>query len=125
MEGYAWSDVAAMREIGRDRQLVRLNQDMTQQALAVQTGVSRSAIGPVENGRPASTRALVQLLRAPGRSDVPEVLEGSAAILTRPNRSGTIRCARGRGPRAASTGSAGRESGVRQRVSRHATWESE
>ena len=69
-----------MRKIDRNRQLVRLNQDMTQQALAVQTGVSRSAIGPVKNSRPASTRALVQLLRAPGRSDVPEVLEGSAAI---------------------------------------------
>ena len=68
-----------MREIGRDRQLVRLNQDMTQQALAVQTGLSRLTINQVGNGRPISTLTLVQLLRALGRLDVGSA-GGSAAI---------------------------------------------
>ena len=80
MDWYALSDVAAVREIGRNLQLIRLNQDITQQELAVQTGLSRLTISQVENGRPASTLTLVQLLRALGRLDVLEVLEESATI---------------------------------------------
>ena len=55
VDGYARSDAAAMRKIDRNRQLVRLNQDMTQQAPAVQTGLSRLAIDSVENGRGGPT----------------------------------------------------------------------
>lgn len=80
MDWYALSDVAAVQEIGRNLQLIRLNQDITQQELAVQTGLSRLTISQVENGRPASTLTLVQLLRALGRLDVLEVLEESATI---------------------------------------------
>lgn len=80
MDWYALSDVATVREIGRNLQLIRLNQDITQQELAVQTGLSRLTISQVENGRPASTLTLVQLLRALGRLDVLEVLEESATI---------------------------------------------
>ncbi|MBC8084745.1 MAG: helix-turn-helix transcriptional regulator [Hymenobacter sp.] len=80
MDWYALSDMAAVREIGRNLQLIRLNQDISQQELAVQTGVSRFTISQVENGRPASTLTLVQLLRALGRLDVLEVLEESATI---------------------------------------------
>jgi transcriptional regulator with XRE-family HTH domain len=80
MDWYALSDVAAVREIGRNLQLIRLNQDISQQELAVQSGLSRLTISQVENGRPASTLTLVQLLRALGRLDVLEVLEQSATI---------------------------------------------
>ena len=80
MDWYALSDVAAVKAIGRNLQLIRLNQDISQQELAVQTGLSRLTISQVENGRPASTLTLVQLLRALGRLDVLEVLEESAAI---------------------------------------------
>ena len=80
MDWYALSDVAAVREIGRNLQLIRLNQDISQQELAVQTGLSRLTISQVENGRPASSLTLVQLLRALGRLDVLEVLEESATI---------------------------------------------
>ncbi|GAB3323409.1 hypothetical protein GCM10027511_32370 [Hymenobacter humi] len=80
MDWYALSDLAAVREIGRNLQLIRLNQDISQQELAVQTGLSRLTISQVENGRPASTLTLVQLLRALGRLDVLEVLEESATI---------------------------------------------
>jgi transcriptional regulator with XRE-family HTH domain len=80
MDWYALSDVAAVREIGRNLQLIRLNQDISQQELALQTGLSRLTISQIENGRPASTLTLVQLLRALGRLDVLEVLEQSANI---------------------------------------------
>ncbi len=80
MDWYALSDLAAVREIGRNLQLIRLNQDISQQELALQTGLSRLTISQVENGRPASTLTLVQLLRALGRLDVLEVLEESATI---------------------------------------------
>ena len=80
MDWHALSDVAAVQEIGRNLRLMRLNQDLSQQELAVQTGLSRLTISQVENGRPASTLTLVQLLRALGRLDVLEVLEESAAI---------------------------------------------
>ncbi len=80
MDWYALSDVAAIKEIGRNLQLMRLNQDISQQELATQAGLSRLTISQVENGRPASTLTLVQLLRALGRLDVLEVLEESATI---------------------------------------------
>ena len=80
MDWYALSDVAAVKEIGRNLQLIRLNQDISQQELAVQAGLSRLTISQVENGRPASMLTLVQLLRALGRLDVLEVLEESATI---------------------------------------------
>ncbi|GAB2796095.1 hypothetical protein GCM10027175_38740 [Hymenobacter latericoloratus] len=80
MDWYALSDLAAVKEIGRNLQQIRLNQDISQQELAVQTGLSRLTISQVENGRPASTLTLVQLLRALGRLDVLEVLEESATI---------------------------------------------
>lgn len=80
MDWYALSDIAAVRELGRNLQLIRLNQDITQQELAEQTGLSRLTISQVENGRPASTLTLVQLLRALGRLDVLEVVEESATI---------------------------------------------
>ncbi|MCA8833340.1 helix-turn-helix domain-containing protein [Hymenobacter pini] len=80
MDWYALTDLAAVKEIGRNLQLIRLNQDISQQELATQTGLSRLTISQVENGRPASTLTLVQLLRALGRLDVLEVLEESATI---------------------------------------------
>lgn len=80
MDWYALSDVAAVKEIGRNLQLIRLNQNISQQEVAHQTGLSRLTISQVENGRPASTLTLVQLLRALGRLDVMEVLEQSATI---------------------------------------------
>lgn len=80
MDWYTLSDIAVVQALGRNLQLIRLNQNISQQELAEKTGLSRLTVSQVENGRPASVLTLVQLLRALERLDILETLETSASI---------------------------------------------
>lgn len=61
---YALSDPAIIQEIGKQLKRMRLKNNLTQQELANRSGLFRSTISEIENGRVGSVLTLVQLLRA-------------------------------------------------------------
>lgn len=64
------SDPAIVTEIGRFVQQMRLNRNLTQQQLAMMSGVNRVTISRFEGGRASSLMTLVQILRALGKLDI-------------------------------------------------------
>jgi transcriptional regulator with XRE-family HTH domain len=61
---YSMSDPAIIKEIGAQLKLLRLQQNMTQQTLADKSGLSRSAVSEMENGKVATTFiTIIQILR--------------------------------------------------------------
>jgi len=58
------SDNALVQEIGKKLKQIRLNKNITQDELAKISGLDRTTISQLENGRPATLLTLVQVLRA-------------------------------------------------------------
>ena len=80
MNWYALTDSAILQALGQSLQRMRLNQDVSQKELAQRTGLSRRTVSEVENGRPASLKTFVQLLRALERLDVLDGFETSTEL---------------------------------------------
>jgi DNA-binding XRE family transcriptional regulator len=79
MNWYALTDSAILQALGQSLQRMRLNQDVSQLELVKRTGLSRRTVSEVENGRPASLKTFVQLLRAL-RLDVLDGFETSTEL---------------------------------------------
>jgi transcriptional regulator with XRE-family HTH domain len=67
---YAMSDPAIIKEIGIQLKNIRLRKNLSQQQLASLSGLYRSTISEIENGRPASLLSFVQLLRGLGKLEI-------------------------------------------------------
>lgn len=63
------SDKGVLAEMGRRVQVQRLNQNLTQAAVAEKAGVSRRALQKLEGGEPCTLSILVRVLRALSRLD--------------------------------------------------------
>jgi transcriptional regulator with XRE-family HTH domain len=59
----AMSDTAILQEIGRRIQGVRLNQNMSQEALATKAGIARRSLYNLESGHACTLTLLTQVLR--------------------------------------------------------------
>ena len=60
---YALSDATIIQEIGKQLKRMRLKNNLTQQELANRSGLFRSTISEIENGRISTLMSLIQLLR--------------------------------------------------------------
>jgi len=57
------TDKAILKELGNRMARYRLNKNMTQESLAVEAGVSRTAVQRMEKGTSIQLRSLLRLLR--------------------------------------------------------------
>jgi transcriptional regulator with XRE-family HTH domain len=87
------SDNALFKEIGKKLKQMRLNKNITQDELAKISGLDRTTISQLENGRPATLLTLVQVLRALDKLELlnifstePEISPLEAAKLKRQTR---------------------------------------
>ena len=64
------SDEVIQRKIGERLKAVRLKQNITQQALAEESGVSLSSVKKIEKGEIGSFDSLLRVLRTLGKLDV-------------------------------------------------------
>ena len=71
---YALTDSAILVQIGQKLKEARLEQNISQKALADSCGLSASSISQMENGHNTSLLSLVMVLRALNRLDVFEGL---------------------------------------------------
>ena len=69
MNFLAMSDKAVVKEMGQRLQQERLNQNMTQGALALKAGVSPRMLQYLETGRDCTLASLIRILRALGKLD--------------------------------------------------------
>ncbi len=60
------SDMAIVRDLGERLKRRRLDQNITQQELADQAGLSRPTISDIERGQPAALMSLIRILRVLG-----------------------------------------------------------
>lgn len=67
---YALSDETICTQIGQRMQSLRLKQNITQQRLAVDAGLSLSSVKKIEKGEIGSFDALLRVLRTLGKLDV-------------------------------------------------------
>ena len=67
---YLLSDVMVLRRIGEHLRSVRLRQNITQQHLAVEAGLSVSSLKKIEKGEIASMDSFLRVLRTLGKLDV-------------------------------------------------------
>ncbi|MBR5077070.1 MAG: helix-turn-helix domain-containing protein [Bacteroidales bacterium] len=67
---YMLSDAAILRKVGNRLRSVRLKQNITQQALAEEAGVSLSSVKKIEKGEIGSFDSLLRVLRTLGVLDV-------------------------------------------------------
>lgn len=67
---YGMTDSLIVTEIGKQLKQTRLNRNLTQERLAQLSGLDRSTISQLENGRAATLLTLVQVLRALERLDL-------------------------------------------------------
>jgi transcriptional regulator with XRE-family HTH domain len=87
------SDHALVQEIGKKFKKMRLNKNITQDELAKISGLDRTTISQLENGRPATLLTFVQVLRALDKlellnifSDEPDISPLEAVKLKRQTR---------------------------------------
>jgi transcriptional regulator with XRE-family HTH domain len=85
------TDDAALTELGRRLERVRLDRNLTQEQLATEAGISRQTLGRIEAGGAAKLPALVRVLRALGMLDaldaaIPEPLPSPIEQLRRQGR---------------------------------------
>jgi putative transcriptional regulator len=90
---YNMSDPIIVKEIGAQLKKMRLRKNITQEKLAVTSGLNRATISQLENGRAATLLTLVQVLRALDKldllnlfSDEPDISPLEAAKLKRSGR---------------------------------------
>lgn len=88
-----FSDHALVQEIGKKLKQMRLNKNITQDELAKISGLDRTTISQLENGRPATLLTFVQVLRALEKLELlnifstePEISPLEAAKLKRQTR---------------------------------------
>ena len=67
---YTLADEVIQRKIGERLKAVRLKQNITQQALAEESGVSLSSVKKIEKGEIGSFDSLLRALRTLGKLDV-------------------------------------------------------
>ena len=67
---YMLSDEVLQHKIGERLKAVRLKQNITQQALAEESGVSLSSVKKIEKGEIGSFDSLLRILRTLGKLDV-------------------------------------------------------
>lgn len=67
---YMLADEVILNKIGKRLKAVRLKQNITQQRLAEESGVSLSTVKKIENGEMRSFDSLVRVLRTLGKLDV-------------------------------------------------------
>ena len=67
---YQMTDKLILRRIGEKMKHTRLRQNITQQALAEDAGLSLSTVKNIENGKIGSFDSLVRVLRVLGKLDV-------------------------------------------------------
>ena len=67
---YSLSDTAIIQELGKYLKNERMQRNWTQGQLAERTGLDRSTISQIENGRIATLMSFVQLLRALEKLDI-------------------------------------------------------
>lgn len=80
MNWYPLSDLAILREIGRNLRQMRLNRNQSQQKVADAAGIDRATLSMIEHGRPTSLLTFVQLLRVLEQLDWLNGLAVSAEI---------------------------------------------
>lgn len=64
------SDRAVLSELGTRLARTRLEQNVSQQQLAIETGVSKATIERLEAGEPIKSTSLIRVLRSLGRLEV-------------------------------------------------------
>ncbi|HET9570069.1 MAG TPA: helix-turn-helix domain-containing protein [Bacteroidales bacterium] len=64
MNWYSLTDLEVLAEFGTRMRLARINKNLTQQMLADRSGLNRSTIRDLENGRSVNLLSLIQLLRS-------------------------------------------------------------
>ena len=67
---YMLSDAMILTKIGEHLKAIRLKQNITQQALAEESGVSLSSVKKIEKGEIGSFDSLLRVLRTLGKLDV-------------------------------------------------------
>jgi transcriptional regulator with XRE-family HTH domain len=60
---YGMSDIAIIKELGKQLKSRRIKANITQQELSDKSGVFRSTISEIENGRASSMLSFIQILR--------------------------------------------------------------
>jgi transcriptional regulator with XRE-family HTH domain len=66
----ALADPAIVKEIGKSLKQIRLNKNLSQEHLAISSGLDRTTISRMESGRAATLLTLVQVLRALDRLNI-------------------------------------------------------
>ncbi|MCP9762881.1 helix-turn-helix domain-containing protein [Lacihabitans soyangensis] len=67
---YSMSDAAIITELGKQLKRMRIRANITQQELAAKSGIFRSTISEIENGRVSNMLSFVQILRGLEQLDV-------------------------------------------------------
>ncbi len=74
------TDSAIVKEIGKKLSSIRLKKNITQDELAKKSGLDRTTISQLENGRPATLLTFVQVLRALDKLDLLNVFYDAEEI---------------------------------------------
>jgi transcriptional regulator with XRE-family HTH domain len=74
------SDAAVLKELGNRLAQYRLNQNLTQEALAYEAGISLRTLTRIENGAPSQTSNLLRVLRVLGLLDNLDALVPAPAV---------------------------------------------
>jgi putative transcriptional regulator len=74
------SDAAILQELGRRLAQYRLNQNLTQEALAHEAGISLRTLTRIEGGEPSQTSNVLRVLRVLGLLDNLEALVPAPAV---------------------------------------------
>ena len=61
---YQLTDFEILSDIGRRIKVLRIAKNLTQQALAERSGLNRSTIRDLENGKPLNILSLIQVFRS-------------------------------------------------------------
>ncbi len=77
---YSMSDAAIVRELANYIRKERLDKNMTQNDLAEKTGLDRSTISQIENGRISTMMSFVQILRALDQLDILNVFQRKSQV---------------------------------------------
>lgn len=83
---YGLTDFEILSEMGRRLKTVRITKNLTQQDVAVISGLNRSTVRDMENGKPLNALSLIQVFRClrllPKLDDFLPEIENSPVIAT-------------------------------------------
>jgi transcriptional regulator with XRE-family HTH domain len=68
------SDAVVLREVGQRLARTRLERNLSQEQLALESGVSKATIERLEAGAPVKSTSLIRVLRSLGRLDTLDLL---------------------------------------------------